>query len=100
MKIESAAAYRYINKTYAATVNTAPAMEALVRSEPMKTDKLHISGEAAGRGEIGRLTQSIAVELSTSASSAKLQALREQIQNQEYFVPSDELADSILGLLF
>ena len=96
MKIESAAAYRYINKTYAATVNTAPAMEALVRSEPMKTDKLHISGEAAGRGEIGRLTQSI----STSASSAKLQALREQIQNQEYFVPSDELADSILGLLF
>ena len=95
MKIESAAAYRYINKTYAATVNTAPAM-----SEPMKTDKLHISGEAAGRGEIGRLTQSIAAELSTSASSAKLQALREQIQNQEYFVPSDELADSILGLLF
>ena len=48
MKIESAAAYRYINKTYAATVNTAPAMEALVRSEPMKTDKLHISGEAPG----------------------------------------------------
>lgn len=95
MKIESAAAYRYI-KTYAATVNTAPTAETPVKAETKK-DQIQISGAAAGRGEIGRLTQSIAAELSTGASAARLQDLRQQVANNEYYVPTAALADSILG---
>lgn len=98
MKIESAAAYRYI-KTYAATVNTSFTADTAVKTDAAKKDQLHISGEAAGRGEIGRLTQSIAAELSTGVSSARLQELQQQVANNEYYVPASALADSILGAL-
>lgn len=96
MKIESAAAYRYI-KTYAATVNTAANAESPVKAEQANTDQLQISGRAVQRGEIGRLTQTIATDLSTGVSQARLQELRSQVAANEYFVPTSSLADSILG---
>lgn len=98
MKIESAAAYRYI-KTYAANAGAAQTAEMPAKAETAKTDKLHISEEAAGRGGIGRLTQSITAELSTGVSSARLQELRQQVADNEYYVPTSVLADSILGTL-
>lgn len=96
MKIESAAAYRYI-KAYAANAGSVNTATTPGKQEAAKTDQLHLSGEVAARERQGRLTQTIAAEISTEVASSRIQELREQVLGGTYHIPSDVLADSILG---
>ena len=66
-------------------------------AEAGNTDKIVISEDAALRAEMGRVTASIAGEVSAAAGAAKMQQLREAVQAGNYSVSSAVLADAILG---
>ena len=96
IRIEPGAVYQryqaYNPKTGKADIPVIP------KEGQAKTDTVSISDAAAREAGIGRLTQNITAELEAGASTTRLQALQEKIANHEYNIPTQELANAILGL--
>lgn len=61
------------------------------------TDKISFSGEASAKAEIGRVTSTISAEVNNLGSAERIVALREQVQGGTYHVPTEDLADAIIG---
>lgn len=95
MRILNNRAIQYYQKTSSAT-GVKKAESASVSSSA-KTDSIVISQEAAAHSEISGLTQSIAAEVETSVSSAKLQELSAKIAAGQYRIPTDKLVNSLFG---
>ncbi|MEF9852350.1 MAG: flagellar biosynthesis anti-sigma factor FlgM [Hydrogenoanaerobacterium sp.] len=95
MKISPAAAYQYYN-----SYKTAAGTEAPQKAQASaKTDTVSISGKATQSGAVARMTQEISSQLDKPASRAKIEALKAAVEKNEYNVPSEAIADSILGAL-
>lgn len=62
-----------------------------------KTDKVTISGEAAAKAELGRMTAAMSAEVEQMAGAERVDALRTAVQAGEYYVASEDLADAILA---
>lgn len=100
MKINPSAFEQY--KNYAKAVKNdessskgASAAKAAVQSG--KTDTVSFSEEAAAHAEASRLSASIAAEVQAGAGAEKLGELRAAVQAGTYYVPSEKIADAILG---
>lgn len=66
-------------------------------SSAANTDKVTFSESAAARAELHRLAASISAEVDGVGSEERLATLQKQIQAGSYNVPTQELADAILG---
>lgn len=100
MKINPSAGYdKY--QTYVQSVKNKEAAqaksEAKGKAAGTNTDKVTLSNEAIARAEYGRVAAAVASEVDGSASAARLDALRDQVQSGSYYVPTDTLASAILG---
>lgn len=98
MKINAAAAYQYY-KAYMPSSAGEQQVSAVRRETPGKTDVVSISGDASQRSPLARLAQDISAQLETSVSPSRIQSLRTAIENNEYRIPSEVLADSMLNVL-
>lgn len=99
MKIEGAAAFR-VYKSYTAAVGSSANTDlpsGIKTENAGKTDKVSFSEQAAKNGELSRLTQSIAAELSMGTPSGRLRELKEAVADGGYQVPTEDLADAILS---
>lgn len=65
-----------------------------------KTDQIQISPEAAHSQEVERYSRAVAAELCRPASPERLEALRTAIQNGEYHVSAETLADAMMKKWF
>lgn len=98
MNINPAAAYGLYkaNSVKSVEAESAPVkVEAAPKNE--NTDTISISTEATQRLEAGRIARSIASQLEPPSDPAKIQAIREAVEDGTYFVPTDKLASAILS---
>lgn len=65
-----------------------------------KTDTIELSGRSAQgvQKQLPALGSSILYEVSKGADPQRLEALRSRVADGAYFVPSGELAESMLGI--
>lgn len=65
-------------------------------SQPGKTDQIQISPAAAHSQEVEQYARTVATELCRPAPQQRLDALRAAIQNGEYRVSTEDLADAMM----
>lgn len=100
MKINPSAGYEKY-QTYVQSVKSKEAAQAKndgrAKAAEANTDKVTLSGNASARVEYGRVASAAAAEVDGLGDAARLGALRERVQAGIYHVPTDTLADAILG---
>lgn len=99
--IEPSAAYRTYKKyqaPVAAHTEAGGQQQSAVKQAAQKTDQIDFSAKAARSEELGKLTQNIASELATGVSSTRMQELKTAVENGEYYLPTAQLADSMLDV--
>ena len=96
MKINPTAAYHAYNKI---SEHLRPARMEETAGQPVqtgKTDQIQISPEAARSQEVEQYARTVTAELCRPASQQRLDALRTAIQNGEYHIPTEKLADAMM----
>lgn len=93
MKINPTIAYQYYKPLSSSAQGETGAAK---KNAAEKTDIVAISGSAPRRGELSRVTRTMAGELEAPASPARLKALQTAIANKEYYIPTEQLADAVL----
>lgn len=63
----------------------------------MKQDSVQLSSEALRRQGIDGLEKKLAQEVNAPASSGRLEAIKTQINNNQYRVSTEDLAEAILA---
>lgn len=95
MRIENNRAIQFYQRTKAAT--TVKKEESGSALSSAKTDHVSISAEAVRKYELESAGQNIALDVENEASASRLQQLSAQIEAGEYRIPTESLADAILG---
>ena len=67
-------------------------------AEAGHTDRVALSGGTLRRGEFDRQLHQMSAEIEAAASPAVLAHLRTKIENDEYHVSSQDLANAMLGI--
>ncbi len=64
---------------------------------PLNTDKVTISDSAAAHAEAAKVAPSLAAEVEEMGGAQRLQLLQNKVQNGEYNVAAEDVADAILN---
>ena len=96
MKINPTAAYHAYNKISEHLRPVRMEETAGQPVQPGKTDQIQISPEAARSQEVEQYARTVTAELCRPASQQRLDALRTAIQNGEYHIPTEKLADAMM----
>ncbi|MCI8622803.1 MAG: flagellar biosynthesis anti-sigma factor FlgM [Provencibacterium sp.] len=85
--------------TGAETIAHRAAATGTLTQAPEKTDVISISPQGNLQREIGRVSKSVmaGIRQTDAEDSARIDDLRAQIENHTYHVPTDLLANAILG---
>ena len=95
MRIENNRAIQFYQRTKAVTSVKKEGKSSTAAAG--KTDLVSISPEAVRQYELGSAAQSIAHEVESGVSSARLEQLSAQIEAGQYRISTDSLVNSILG---
>lgn len=66
-------------------------------ASPENTDKISISSQANYQRDVNKVVHSVMKDMEQTSNADRVQQIKEQIQNNSYFVSSGQVADAILS---
>jgi anti-sigma28 factor (negative regulator of flagellin synthesis) len=97
MKINPSQIDKLYNALAAESASTAPKEAEKQQAAIGSTDSLSLSEAAKNRSEIDSAVNLVVTETTKSASAERLLRFKNEIQNGTYRVPSDAIAEAMLG---